>query len=122
MKYANNSGWVLAGSITLWCLGALMLIVGWGAPAAYADATVFTMCPSGREGVIGGHTSCAFADNVRAAYYASGMMGDFIAWSPVTGERYEMICGGDYLAHFGDGTVLRSTRCFAGTNADVVIW
>jgi hypothetical protein len=90
------------------------------APAAHAD--VFDMCPDGREGVIGGHTTCAFADNVQGAFYASGMSHDFIAYSPVTGERYEMSCEGMYSAHFDDGQVVKSTRCYAGDNAEVVIW
>jgi hypothetical protein len=90
------------------------------APAAHAD--VFDMCPDGREGVIGGHTTCAFADNVQSAFYASGMSHDFIAYSPVTGERYEMSCEGMYPAHFNDGQVVKSTRCYAGDNAEVVIW
>ena len=47
---------------------------------------------------------------------------DFIAYSPVTGERYEMICAGRFPAHFIDGETLISTRCFGGTNAEVVIW
>ena len=34
-----------------------------------AHADVFDICPSGNEGVVGGHTSCAFADNVRQAIY-----------------------------------------------------
>jgi hypothetical protein len=60
--------------------------------AAPVRAEVFTMCPDGREGVLGGHTSCEFAANVRAAFYASGMLSDVIAFSPATLERYEMIC------------------------------
>lgn len=90
------------------------------APSARAD--VFDMCPDGHEGVVGGHTSCAFAENVRRAFYASGMSNEFIAYSPVTGERYEMVCEGEYPAYFNNGEVLTSTRCYGGENAEVVIW
>jgi len=50
------------------------------------------------------------------------MSHDFVACSPVTGERYEMSCEGMYSAHFTDGIVVKSTRCYAGDNAEVVIW
>src|SRR6476646_10286014 len=82
-----------------------------GLSAAPAHADVFDMCPDGQEGVVGGHTSCDFAENVRSAFYASGMLNDFVAYSPVTGERYEMSCEGDYRAHFTGGAVVNSTRC-----------
>ena len=87
-----------------------------------AHADVFTMCPSGHEGVVGGHTTCAFADNVQRGFYASGMTNDFIAYSPITGERYEITCMGRYPAIFGTGETLISTRCYGGDGAEVVIW
>ena len=90
--------------------------------AAPARADVFIMCPDGHEGVVGGHTSCGFAENVRAAFYASGMSQEVVAFSPATLERYEMVCAGMYPAHFADGQVLMSTRCYGGDNAEVVIW
>jgi hypothetical protein len=90
------------------------------APLAKAD--VFEMCPDGHEGVVGGHTSCEFAENVRLAFFASGESHHFIAYSPVTGERYEMDCEGMYPAYFPDGAVVTSTRCYAGENAEVVVW
>jgi hypothetical protein len=90
------------------------------APAAHAD--VFDICPGGHDGVVGGHTTCAFADNVQRAFYASGRSPDFLAYSPVTGERYEMSCEGMYPAHFRTGEVVKSTLCYAGDNAEVVIW
>jgi hypothetical protein len=46
--------------------------------AAHAD-TMFEMCPDGREGIVGGHTTCDFADNVRRAYYDSGQSSHFDA-------------------------------------------
>jgi hypothetical protein len=90
--------------------------------AAPAQAEVFNMCLSGNQGVVGGHTTCAFAENVQRAFYASGMANHFIAYSPITGERYEVTCMGRYPAHFVTGETLISTRCYAGDNAEVVIW
>jgi|GEM_PF-2040169 len=84
--------------------------------------TVFTICPDGHEGVVGGHTSCAFAENVRRTFYNSGMSNTFTAFSPVTGDAYEMTCAGRYPAYFTDGTTTISTRCYGGDNAEVVIW
>jgi hypothetical protein len=83
---------------------------------------VFDICPDGHEGVVGGHTSCAFAANVRRTFYATGMSSNFTAYSPVTGDAYEITCAGRYSAHFTDGSTLTSTRCFGGDNAEVVIW
>jgi hypothetical protein len=37
-----------------------------------AHADVFTMCPSGHEGVVGGHTTCAFAENVQRVFLRLG--------------------------------------------------
>jgi hypothetical protein len=83
---------------------------------------VFDICPDGHEGVVGGHTSCAFAENVRRTFYNSGMSNEFTAYSPVTGDAYEITCAGRYPAHFTDGSTLISTRCYGGDNAEVVIW
>jgi len=90
--------------------------------AAPAHADVFDMCPDGQEGVVGGHTTCGFAENVRSAFYASGGLHNFVAFSPVTGERYEMDCESGYSAHFSNGALVNSTRCYAGDNAEVVVW
>ena len=91
-------------------------------PPAAGGTDVFTICPDGHEGVVGGHTTCAFAANVRQIFYATGMSNDFTAYSPVTGEGYEMTCVGRYSAHFSDGSTKISTRCYGGDNAEVVIW
>jgi hypothetical protein len=102
-------------------IGAVVAVAaGLSTAPAYAD--VFDMCPDGQEGVVGGHTTCDFADNVRSAYYASGKLNDFVAYSPVTEERYEMSCESGYSARFSNGAVVTSTRCFGGENAEVVIW
>ncbi|MEY8017015.1 hypothetical protein [Mycobacterium servetii] len=93
------------------------------APPPAGDRTdVFTICPDGHEGVVGGHTSCAFAENVRRIFYATGMSDNFTAFSPVTGEAYEMTCVGRYPAFFDDGSTMISTRCYGGDDAEVVIW
>lgn len=89
-------------------------------PAAHAD--VFTMCPSGHAGVVGGRTTCAFAENVSRAFYASGMAPQVIAYSPVTGQRYVMTCSGRKPALFDDGSWLVSTNCYGGDGAAVVLW
>ncbi|ODR07300.1 hypothetical protein BHQ21_09610 [Mycobacterium sherrisii] len=83
---------------------------------------VFTICPDGNEGVVGGRTTCAFAANVRRTFYATGMSNNFTAFSPVTGVGYEMTCVGRYPAYFSDGSTKISTRCYGGDNAQVVIW
>jgi hypothetical protein len=99
---------------------AVAAAVGFGAGPAHADA--FDMCPDGHEGVVGGHTTCAFAENVRQVFYAQGLPSEFVAFSPVTGYRYDMDCGGIIPAHFVDGQTLRAIRCYGGENAEVVIW
>lgn len=51
----------------------------------------FKLCPSGLTGVASAETSCAFADNVRRAWY--GQPGSIVtAYSPVTGRFYRMLC------------------------------
>jgi hypothetical protein len=92
-------------------------------PPPTADGNdIFTICPDGHEGVVGGRTTCAFAANVRQIFYASGMSNHFTAYSPVTGDGYEMTCVGRYPAYFSDGSTKVSTRCYGGDNAQVVIW
>ena len=91
-------------------------------PDPGAGTEVFTICPDGHEGVVGGHTSCAFAANVRRVFYATGMSNSFTAYSPVTGDGYQITCVGRYRASFTDGSTLTSTRCYGGDNAEVVIW
>ncbi|MGF2946861.1 hypothetical protein [Mycobacterium sp. Lab-001] len=91
-------------------------------PPASGSTDIFTICPDGHEGVVGGHTTCAFAENVRRNFYATGMSDNFTAFSPVTGDAYEMTCVGRYPAYFDDGSTMISTRCYGGDNAEVVIW
>lgn len=84
----------------------------------------FVMCGDGREGVVGGHTSCLFAENVRRAFFAADAGSEIVAYSPVTGERYEMTCAAGYRAHFDDDSQRVATRCLGGDSdsAEVVIW
>jgi hypothetical protein len=50
-----------------------------------------TECSSGLS--VGPQTSCAFAENVRRAYYKSGGgSGTIEAYSPTTGRTYELEC------------------------------
>jgi hypothetical protein len=89
---------------------------------ATAHTDIFTICPDGHEGVVGGHTTCAFAENVRRTFYTTGMPNNFTAFSPVTGDAYQMTCVGRYPAYFSDGSTMTSTRCYGGDDAEVVIW
>jgi hypothetical protein len=95
-------------------------------PPAPAESTsqTFVICGDAREGVVGGHTSCLFAENVRRAFFAADDSAGIVAYSPVTGERYEMTCTAGYRAHFNDGSQRVATRCVGGDNdsAEVVIW
>lgn len=92
------------------------------APLAQADETV-TVCPDGRSGVAQGQTSCAFAHNVRNAYWASGQNPAVVAaYSPVTGEVYTMQCAGGFLIHLSSGPTITSARCVGGDNAVVWAW
>ena len=67
-------------------------------------------------------TSCAFADNVRYSYLTQP--GQVVtAYSPVTGQSYNMQCAGGFTAELhGGATVVNSVRCVGGNNAVVVIW
>ncbi|WP_131588683.1 hypothetical protein [Mycolicibacterium phlei] len=60
-------------------------------PPASAPLENFKVCPSGLTGVASADTSCAFADNVRAAWYSSPGSA-VMAYSPVTGQMYLMRC------------------------------
>jgi len=58
-------------------------------PDSYED---FTICPSGLTGVASEDTSCAFADNVRRAWYSSRGAVTITAYSPITRQEYTMRC------------------------------
>jgi len=81
----------------------------------------FLTCPSGRDGVATSVTSCEFADNVRRAYLDQG--GPVVmAYSPVTGNVYNMQCVSGFTAHMNNGLVVDAVRCVGGNNAVVVLW
>lgn len=89
------------------------------APPAHADF-VFDVCPSGRSGIATTVTSCPFADDVRASYFARP--GLFIeAYSPVTGQVYDMECNSNTVATLNIGRRLAVT-CNGGNDAVVVFW
>jgi hypothetical protein len=90
------------------------------APAVHADD--FVLCPDGHEGVVGDHTSCPFAENVRKGFFVQNQPEHFTAYSPVTGEGYEMGCNGPDLVRFIDGAVVTGFRCYGGNGAEVVVW
>jgi|HubBroStandDraft_3_1064219.scaffolds.fasta_scaffold114666_2 hypothetical protein len=100
---------------------AVGIVVASVAPQAHADVG-FVMCPSGRDGVASTVTSCAFADNVRDAFYALGMPTYLRAYSPVTDQVYVMTCIHGYMAQFINGQALIVARCSGGSNAEVVVW
>jgi hypothetical protein len=69
----------------------------------------FRLCPSGLTGVASAETSCAFADNVRQAWY--GQPGSVItAYSPVTDRLYTMRCAA------ADTTAWPAAQRCTGTN------
>lgn len=74
-------------------VAVLILVLTAGALwfAGHAKAETFDICPSGLSGVATPDTSCAFADNVRRAFYWQPSW-TVIATSPVTGKFYTMQC------------------------------
>lgn len=88
------------------------------APTAHAD--VFDMCPDGHEGVVGDHTSCGFAENIRTGFLRFGP--HFNAFSPATKGWYEVNCIGPAEAEFTNGVTVSAVNCFASNNAEAVVW
>lgn len=90
------------------------------APIAHAD-DMFTLCPSGLSGVVGDHTSCAFADVVESGYQRWGL--HFNALSPTVGTWYQVDCDAITVPiHFLGGATNYGHRCYAGDGAEVVVW
>lgn len=81
----------------------------------------FLICPDGHSGVATGVTSCQFAMNVRDSYLRQGGP-TVIAYSPVTGDSYEMDCRAGYSSHLATGSTVDSVRCVGGNNAVVILW
>lgn len=91
------------------------------AEGSYAQADIFTICPDGHEGVVGDHTSCGFAANIRNGFFRFGTQ--FNAYSPATNQWYPVTCDPTrHPAYFASGEVINSIDCYASTNAEVVIW
>lgn len=100
----------------------LGVVVAAGLSTAPAYADDFVMCPDGHEGVVGDHTTCAFAENVRKGFFLLHQPAHFTAYSPVTGQPYAMECGDLSAVHFVGGAVVNGVRCVGGERAEVVIW
>jgi hypothetical protein len=108
-----------AAAILLGTFAALSVSILTSALAHTDD--VFIACPSGRDGVATSVTSCEFADNVRRAWL--DQYGPVVlAYSPVTGNVYDMQCAGGFTAHMNNGLVVDAVRCVGGNNAVVVLW
>jgi hypothetical protein len=108
----------LASIAAIAAIGATTLVVP---PLARADG-VFAMCPSGRAGtVVGTPTTCAFADNVRLAWFDQPG-NPVVAYSPVTDQTYRMFCVGNTTVYFTDGHSADAVECVGGNNAEVVVW
>jgi hypothetical protein len=120
LRHRRPPWWLILTLTALAALIAAAFTVATARPA-HADG-LFTMCPSGHEGVIGGHTSCAFAENVSQAFWAAGGTGQLVAYSPVTGARYEMSCEPYNIVHFSTGESLLASQCYGGDGAAVLVW
>ena len=104
----------------LWAPLSALTLAAALAPAALADDT-FLVCPSGHAGIATGATSCAFAESVRQAYLSQD--GPVVtAYSPVTGQYYDMQCAPGFIAHLNYGATVPSVRCVGGNNAVVIIF
>ncbi|AKF14470.1 hypothetical protein SEA_FLAGSTAFF_33 [Mycobacterium phage FlagStaff] len=100
---------VVAVAVLVMALAAL-----WASQRAGAET--FTVCPSGLSGVATADTSCAFADNVRAAFYWEPGW-TVIATSPVTGKFYTMQC----VRTLTDNLWLDPKRCYGVNDSGAVL-
>ena len=89
--------------------------------SAHAETVLFAPCADGHSGIATNVTSCPFAENVRIAYLTQPGP-DVIAYSPVTGQAYDMLCSGGYVAHLTIGYTVPSVRCVGGNDAVVVLF
>jgi type II secretory pathway pseudopilin PulG len=82
-----------------------------GTTSSSSSSSQGTTCPGTSDLTVGPVTSCAFAQNVRDAYDASGASGgpnNFEVYSPTTKQIYSMFCTGGSPHH-----------CTGGNNASV---
>lgn len=115
MKSRTMKKLIGGGLAAVTATGALLL----GAAPAQAD-DAFLSCGAG-AGIASSVTSCEFAHNVRYAWFhQEGSV--VLAYSPVTGQLYNMQCGTGFYATFNTGEVIDSIRCVGGNNAVVVVW
>jgi hypothetical protein len=89
--------------------------------AAPPSQGTFIVCPDGHSGVATSVTSCEFAMNVRDSYLGQGGP-TVIAYSPVTGESYQMECHAGFTSHLTNGLTVNSVRCAGGNDAVVILW
>jgi hypothetical protein len=89
--------------------------------AAPPPDETFLICPDGHTGVATNVTSCEFALNVHESYLSQGGP-TVIAYSPVTGETYEMVCHAGFTSHLSNGMTVNSVRCTGGNDAVVILW
>jgi hypothetical protein len=89
--------------------------------AAPPSQGTFIVCPDGHSGVATSVTSCEFAMNVRESYLSQGGP-TVIAYSPVTGESYQMECHAGFTSHLTNGLTVNSVRCVGGNDAVVILW
>lgn len=62
-----------------------------------------------------------FAMNVRSSYLSQGGP-EVTAYSPVTGQSYDMVCAVGYTAHLSTGRTVDAVRCVGGNDAVVILW
>jgi hypothetical protein len=89
--------------------------------AAPPPQETFIICPDGHTGVATSVTSCEFALNVHVGYLRQGGP-TVIAYSPVTGDTYEMECHAGFTSHLSNGMTVNSVRCVGGNDAVVILW
>jgi hypothetical protein len=108
---------IIAGGIAAAAVGTALAVA---APANAAED--FLVCPDGHSGIATTVTSCPFAENVRVAYLTQA--GQVVeAYSPVTGQYYDMQCAPGFMATLSpSGRIVHSVRCVGGNNAVVVLF
>ena len=112
----------LVAAATVTALGGLAATTVAAIPPAQAYGEDFYVCQSGHSGVATTVTSCAFAESVRYSYITQdGSM--ITAYSPVTGQYYDMQCASGFIAHLHNtGAAVPSVRCVGGNNAVVIVF
>lgn len=92
--------------------------------ATPAHAEPLTQCGYARVAVAEGETTCAFAVNVRSAWF-NQPGNPVLSYSPVTGRLYSMMCVRGFNLTFDSGLyVTGATRCVdaEGGTAVAYVW